>query len=322
MQDKDRDEKHKRNFASDEIMSELKDMLQFPNDARIKDLPTTPYPNIYILGCPRSGTTFIHQFLVNTFDLSYPSNFISRFYYATYIGAKIQYLINNLDLKGELLNHSESQDYRSELGKTKGSLSPHEFTFYWRQFFSTDDSGYVEIQNQKEVNDFLAGLNAIKHVFKNPFVLKGIFTNNGISRFTKDRPDDLVIHVKRDVAFNAQSLIEARNEFFGDVSKWYSFGIPRMKNLHELSVEEQVVLQVIKTNELIENELQNLDANQVITIDYDHLDEELPRLVDILKKKNIKQKSTDVESFVPNNSVRLDQESWDSIQKLITKHSG
>lgn len=321
MQDKDRNEKHKRNFDSDHVMSELKDLLQGPNDEHVGHLPESKKPNIYILGCPRSGTTFIHQFLINNFDLSYPSNFLSRFYYAPYTGAKIQYLINDLDTRGELLNNSGTLDYKSELGKTKGPLSPHEFTFYWRHFFEKDASGYITNIKEQELKGFLTGLNSIKHVFDKPFIMKGVFANNSIARFMENRSNDLVIYIKRDVAYNAQSLIESRKEFFDDTSKWYSFGIPEMNNLDQLSVEEQVVLQVMKTNELIEIELQKLNSNQVVTIDYDHLNDELPRLIEALKSRNIPQKENQSESFVPKNDIRLDHNSWNKILDSINKHS-
>ena len=171
MEDKDRSNIHKRNEDSEKIMSELMALIQGPNDKASENLPTSTFPNIYIVGCARSGSTFIHQFLVNHFNVSYPSNFLSRFYFAPYVGAKIQYLMNNLDSKGELFNNSNSNDFQSTLGKTKGAMSPHEFTFFWRKYFEMNSEGYVDYQGDDQVSSFLDGINSIKNVFNNAFVL-------------------------------------------------------------------------------------------------------------------------------------------------------
>ena len=320
MEDKDRSNIHKRNEDSEKTMSELMGLLQGPNHQASENLPASPFPNIYIVGCARSGSTFIHQFLINHFNVSYPSNFLSRFYFAPYVGAKIQYLMDNLDLKGELLHNTNSKDFQSKLGKTKGALSPHEFTFFWRQYFKMNSEGYVDYQNDEQVSSFLDGINSIKNVFNNAFVLKGIIANNCINQFIKNRPNDLIVFVHRDVAYNAQSLIEARMEFFNDASKWYSFGVPGEINFDQMSPEEQTVLQVVETNKLIKNQLK-LTPNQVIEVNYDQLDTALPDLINKLKDKGIEGKEDHVDSFIPQNNIRISPKSWDSIQGFVSKYS-
>ena len=98
MKNQDRSQDHKRNLESEQLMADLNELLKTPNDQAVVDLPESPHPNIYILGCPRSGTTFVHQLLINSFEVAYPSNFLSRFYYAPYIGAKIQYLLCSISI--------------------------------------------------------------------------------------------------------------------------------------------------------------------------------------------------------------------------------
>ena len=94
------------------------------------------HPIIFIMGCARSGTTLVSQYLARSREFCYPTNFISRFYYAPYIGALLQRLMFDLDTKGELFgSFKEAVDFKSVLGKTKAASSPNEFWYYWRRFF-------------------------------------------------------------------------------------------------------------------------------------------------------------------------------------------
>ena len=44
-------------------------------------------PVIFIVGAQRSGTTLLMQLMTQYFELSYPNNFIARYWDSPYIGA-------------------------------------------------------------------------------------------------------------------------------------------------------------------------------------------------------------------------------------------
>ena len=122
MLNESRSEQHKRNSETEAVLSELTRLLAHPKiDYSIGDDPSA-IPNIYIVGCARCGSTVLHQLLVKMLDLCYPTNLISRFFYAPYIGSLVQRLMSDLDAKGELLGNQTSINLNSELGKTKGGF--------------------------------------------------------------------------------------------------------------------------------------------------------------------------------------------------------
>jgi len=77
-------------------MEELFDGLELPFE-----LQGPKFPPVFILGSARSGTTLVHQYLAHSGIFAYPTNTLSRFYYAPYVGAKIQQLLFEKDFKEE-----------------------------------------------------------------------------------------------------------------------------------------------------------------------------------------------------------------------------
>lgn len=317
MLNKDRSHYHKKVSEVEQTLKELKGLLKEVNDKATKE--TAPnFPNIYILGCARSGTTLLFQLLCKYLDVTYPTNFLSRFSYAPYIGAKIQYLMNDLDDKKELLSTYADFDLTSNLGKTKGPLAPHEFWYYWRSIFDIDNLGYVKNMNKKNISSFHDGIDSIKSVFKKPMVLKGMIANTSISKIVKNRPDDIIIYIKREIEYNAQSLYKSRLKYFNDPSKWYSFCIPTQEKYY--SPIHEVVSQVEITNRLIEDEVKKIPTHQLIECNYENIGEKLiPILTDISKRLNIDFKDPNVQEISNKNSIQLEYEEWNQLQSFISK---
>jgi hypothetical protein len=315
LENKDRAIEHKRLQSVEDVLSELKNILSEPNDKMASRLTKSDFPNIYIVGCARSGSTLFFQLLAKYLDACYPTNFISRFYYAPLIGAKLQYLLNDLDTKKEVLAAFPDFSFTSDLGKTKGPLAPHEFWYFWRNIFDVDDLGYVKNLNTDTITKFHAGLDSIKEVFQKPMVLKGMIANVGLSEIIKNRPRDIVLYIKRDVAFNAQSLLKARQAYFNSLTKWYSFKLPNYQPAS--NPIQQTVDQVKLTNELIEKELDKID-NPIFTIDYENLEIALPRLLKSLANLGVGYDLHDEwkKDIQIKNKVSIKQEDWDLLNSI------
>ena len=308
MKNNSRTREHQRNHEVERTIAEISELLSGPNEMAMDSLPVSNKPNIYIVGCARSGSTILFQLLAKHLEIAYPTNFLSRFYFAPYIGARLQYLLSNLDIKKENLAAFSSFNLTSNLGKTEGSLSPHEFWYYWRSKFKLDDLGYISEIQTDSLNGFLKGINAIKVVFNQGFLMKGLIANSSISKFVNKRPQDIVIYIKRDIRYNAQSLLNARKAFFGNTKDWYSFGIPMKDNLN--SPVQEVVQQVIQTNSIIESQLKLIDERQVFTLSYETLDFDLNELL-----YNIPVKITEpiTNKVINQNAISVPMETWDEI---------
>src|SRR5690554_4423241 len=105
-------------------------------------------PIILIMGCPRSGSTLLLQWLASSGLFSYPSNLIARFYKNPYLGIRAQQALLDFDPLNQLDFKETKFDFSSSLGKTKGALGPSEYWYYWRTFFKFDNDVQILSKNQ------------------------------------------------------------------------------------------------------------------------------------------------------------------------------
>lgn len=293
-----------RNMALENLLTELNDLLSGSEERVLKNYQNPQFPVVLIVGAPRSGTTLLSQWLASSAQFGYPSNFISRFFNAPYIGAKIQRMIfdpqfafrNELVLQG----NDGAKVFKSKLGKTEGLLSPHEFWYFWRRFFP-----YGEIQklNDDELNlidhqAFVAELAALEAAFEKPLALKALIINWNIEYITKILPQAFFLYIHRNLFFNIHSLIQARNAYFGDTNRWYSFKPPQYEMLREFDVYSQVTGQVVYTNRAVREGLASVDNEHQLEISYEALCKNPEAVWQQLTKKLNK-----LDAAVPTNYV-------------------
>ena len=279
-------------------------------------------PVIFLMGCARSGTTLLSQLLANATDWCYPSNLISRFYYAPYVGAMVQKMLFDLDPKGELLGEYKNNiNLSSQLGKTKGALSPHEFWYYWRRFFDFGEIQQLREEELKKINyeGFVNGLKAIQSVFDSPLFLKGMILNWHIPILAELFPNSFFIHIVRDIKFNAQSLLNSRKKFYGDKYEWYSFKPPEYYDLEKLTPEEQVVYQVHYTNLTIKKGMTPLSPERVINLQYESLCENPEETISTIVKRVTSNEPSSGFSISPlqhSNKVTIPLDEWVKIERV------
>lgn len=282
------------------------------------------HPIIFIMGCARSGTTLVSQYLARSCEFCYPTNFISRFYYAPYIGALLQRLMFDLDTKGELFGScKEVGDFKSVLGKTKAASSPNEFWYYWRRFFKFGEIQKLDDAQLSKVDAkaFVSGLRSIQTVFDKPIFLKGMIANWHIPYLAKLIPNSYFIIVKRDLLFNAQSLYVARSEYFDDVERWYSFKPVEYPILKEKTPLEQVVGQVKYTNDAIDRGIRSLSDDRVITVQYEEFCDRQSQFVEQLNRKCSLQVK-DMELSFPNANIqKLNRDDWGTLYEVVKRYS-
>lgn len=263
---------HKRVEEVEAILSTLKLLLEPIEKEAIKDSTQITHPVYLIFGCARSGTTALMQYLTCLFEFNYPTNFLSRFYYAPYIGSLYQKLLLDLDIKNEIFNLSNSSsDFTSNLGKTIGAKSPHEFWYFWRRFFKfgdiqkLSDVDLLNVDSESMLKEFAA----IQGIYHKPFLMKAMNLNWHLNYLADLHESFKFIFIERDVIMNAYSLYKARKEFFNDIHSWYSFKPPEYHYLKDMTPVEQVVGQVIKTNQAIKSQLYSIDKSKIIHIKYE-----------------------------------------------------
>lgn len=264
-----------RNPALEDLLAELNTLLKVSEKEVLTQFDKPQYPMLLIVGCPRSGTTLLLQWLAASGLFGYPSNFISRFYQAPYIGAKIQQMLSDprFAFRDEMAGAATDylNEYRSRLGKTRGFLSPNEFWYFWRRFFP-----FREIQrlSPKELarvdgDTLLRELAALEAAFGKPLAMKAMIVNWHLPFIANLLDTALFLYIKREPLFTMQSLLNARQIYSGSIEQWYSFKPPEYEKLKDLTPYEQVAGQVFYTTQAIENGLAEIPASRKIEISYE-----------------------------------------------------
>ncbi len=262
-----------RNPALEALLTELSDLLG-PVEARLAaqfDRPTRPV--ILIVGAPRSGTTLLLQWLAQSGYLAYPTNLLSRFYAAPAVGARIQLLLTDprFDFRQELGDLSHTFDLTSELGKTRGALAPNEFWYFWRRFFPLTAPRQLSPAEEAQADGrgLAAEIAAIQAVFEQPFVAKGMLLQFNLPFLARFFDHLLVIHIQRHPLYVMQSLLRAREMYFGDRGAWYSVEPPETHRLRTLPDPlQQVAGQVYYTRQHITAGLAALPPAQALVWGY------------------------------------------------------
>ncbi len=263
----------KRNQALEDLLRELNTSLAVA-EASLQ-LPKEPtMPVILVVGAPRSGTTVLMQWLATSGHFAVPSNLLSRFYGAPYLGGRIQRLLVDplFDHQGELADAgAHNVPFRSHVGKTKGMLQPNEFWYFWRRFIPNTDPEWISPEDEAriDVTGFRAGVASIEAAFGKPFATKGIILQYNLRCLLRIFPKLLVIHTRRNAFFNIQSLLKARRDYFGDERVWFSVKPPEYPQLRDLSPVEQVAGQVHFTQQGIDAELALMPEANVLIVDHE-----------------------------------------------------
>lgn len=84
---------HRRNPRLEQLLAQLNAHLEPVARAVGEERNAPVRPCVLIVGCPRSGTTLLMQWLAALGAFAYPSNLIARFWGAPHVGALVQRLI-------------------------------------------------------------------------------------------------------------------------------------------------------------------------------------------------------------------------------------
>ena len=326
-----------RNPALEAYLKNLNEIL-WPAEKSVMDKFIEPrFPLILVMGAPRSGTTLLLQWLSFSGCFSYPSNFISRFYNAPYIGAKIQQMLTDPELyyRKEMDNPRLESivNFRSSLGKTDGLLSPNEFWYFWRRFFQYGELQYLEEQSLKNISitTLKKELAAFESVLEKPLVMKGMMFNWNIPYLFSVLPGTVFIYIEREPIYNIHSLLQAREAYFGDINRWYSFKPPEYQYLSQLDPIDQIAGQVYYTNLAIQRGLRKVPKSNQLHIRYETFCKNPKEVWKTLTEKlnhsgyALKTQYDGPESFDSTNILKIDkkdQEQIASFNNKITKVNG
>ena len=280
-----------KNSLLEKLLGELEDVLAPAEDKLVRNQDLSLKANVFIVGSPRSGTTLLYQALAASGGFCFPTNFLSRFYASLGIGCKIQKMLFSHDCQYKeemgLIDKCDFTNFSSELGKTKGVLSPNVFWYFWYYHFKFGDKSYLNEQQWKSsnTNRFVAELGLMQKELGLPIVMKAMVLNWNLLQLSQLMPSAIFLRIKREPIDVVSSLYEARKLHSGSYNKWWSFKPPEYEQLINLSAREQVVAFYLSIDNALDASFKKLSDKQIVTVSYDDFCERPNELLHVLEKR-------------------------------------
>ena len=263
----------RRNPRLEALLAELAELLTPVQERLTADAEPPRLPLVLVVGAPRSGTTLMTQWLAASGAFAYPTNLLSRFSFAPALGARIQRLLTDpaFAFRDELFDLGGGFDFSSQLGKTRGALAPNELWYFWRRFVPVVEPRALEPDERAgiDLDGLRRELGALEAAIERPLAAKGMILQYDLDLFAPALSTALFLFVRRDPVHNAQSLLQARERFWGDRARWYSCMPRETDALKTLDPHRQVAGQVHFTNLAIERGLAAVGDERGLAVDYE-----------------------------------------------------
>ena len=261
-----------RNEGLEALLDDLNTRLAPVQDALDAD-GVPERPPVFIVGTPRGGTTLTFQWLASSGRFAYPSNLMSRFYRAPWVGARIQAMLtaDALQFRGEFNDvprFGPSSPFRSDIGKTEGLLAPHVFWYFWRAFLPFGDTSTLDRTADLDPARFVAAVASIERALGLPVLMKAMIVNWDLEQVAAWFPKLVLLHIWREPVDVMASVMRARVRFGGHRGAWWSFKPPEYPELIARSPEMQVATFVWSCQHHIATALHALDAERHVTLRY------------------------------------------------------
>jgi len=210
---------------------------------------------VFIIGAPRTGSTILHQTITNQLDVLYIDNLVCWFNKNFFFG---------FWLSNKLFKQKAHNCFKSIYGNTSkfGLHAPSECGAFWYKWLPTDIH-FIDYNNitDEMVREIREEITTVINFFDKPL----IFNNNNIGlriRLIKQAfPDAKYIIADREPFFVSQSLLVARDFFFGNYNTWWSMMPRNFKEIKKLNFVKQVVQQHYFINKQMYADLKSLVEN-------------------------------------------------------------
>ena len=179
-------------------------------------------PTVFLCGPARSGTTLAFQILCRHLDVAFLRNVTALFPRSPIVASRIHRRLTGAQA-------ARPTSYRNYYGKTSGLGGPSEANHVWNRWVRPDETGFRTRLSAGDARDAARFISAFGEIDGKPMVFK----NNNMNVFADEVaaavPDILVICLRRSPEFLAQSLLQARRDIHGSLSRGY--GVQDVENL-------------------------------------------------------------------------------------------
>jgi hypothetical protein len=242
------------------------------------------FPFLFVCGLPRSGTTLLMQLLSNCLDVGYINNLIARFWSAPLYGIVLSRTLLSTEKE-------KAQDYTSSWGKTRNIDGPHEFSYFWHEWFHPHDCPAemgIDLEKIHLTTDWQELRNILcnmAHYFNKPVLFKGIWPAYFLKKFVELLPRSLFIFISRKDEDVAMSLYRTRLKYYENPNTWWSVYPAEYNRLKDLPWYEQIAGQIFYLNQLYSRQIEKINRRNILFVDYKTLCDSPPKVLETIRTR-------------------------------------
>jgi hypothetical protein len=274
------------------------------------------HPPVFIIGLPRSGSTFLYQLLTGMFDVMYIDNLMN-------LGREALYFSTWLSQKKYAQTPHNS--FTSDYGNTyrDGLHAPAEAGALWYRWIPKKAIMVDEHSLTPGKKAHMAmNIRALINRYQKPLVIKNLYFATRIRLIRDIFPEAKFIHIHRSPVFTAQSIYLSRLRNVKDpLMHWWSVKYPGYESLLGEPLEVQVARQVYELDRIIKRDLSGVGNDHLLRIDYDTLRiESVERVFQsfTLTRTRSQFKPEDV-PFNPGNTRKLETPVFEALQNELNR---
>ena len=245
-----------RDFASKSLFEFNRLLGKFSYRGLTTD--TSQYSPIFVVGLPRSGTTFFYQSIIDQFELGYLHN-------------HFRYLYGYPTIPKPYDQIKKPNSLESNHGYVKGWNSPSEHFGIWRGLFGEQVSaGSIANISDLNPNEIIKTRNIIyslQNLASGSYVFKCLYLDLCISALAKIFPQSRFIYLRRDFDAVRRSMFKARS--MHATEDWWSVKVPGWKDMTRRSIDEQVDFQLSSLSVILDEQISTLDEERVYNLHFE-----------------------------------------------------
>ena len=300
----------KKDEKNEDLLKQMNETLRKNHRELVLDIrQVNRFPFLFVFGLPRSGTTLLMQLMTNCLDVGYINNLIARLWSAPLYGILLSKI---------LLDNDKGEDYASSWGKTRGIGGPHEFSYFWLEWFkpdaSTDGIDIRDILTKTDWDGLKEILLNMAHYFNKPMAFKGMWPVYFLEKMTQILPDSLFIYISREEADVAMSLYHARLKYYKDPKVWWSMRPPEYETLKNLPWPEQIAGQIVCLTDYYLKQMEKAAPKHTISIAYEDLCQSPQKILEAIQNKVKKEFSYPID-IIKSPPETFDVSSYENMSR-------
>jgi len=275
---------------------------------------TAEFSPLFIIGLPRSGSTFVYQVLTHIFDLTYIDNLMTLGRETLFFSSRLSRIFFGSRPHGS---------FSSRFGNTweSGLHAPSEAGALWYRWIPSN-AVYVDENSLTERNKLAMTWNirALTNRYRKPLLIKNLYFSTRIKLLRALFPEAKYILVQREPLYIAQSIYLSRlKNCKSPESEWWSVKFPGYEAYLGKPLEEQVARQIYELDNLIKNDLTGVAEEKIFKINYESLDQELIHgpLADFLGCGYRKGLNKSGVNLKPSNTQKVDDRVFECLQNEL-----